>query len=370
MAEANYPMDPNEDFEDENVALGELLAPVRRRWKLVAIVAIVGGALAFGIGCVVPQKFTAAAVFLPPQHQQSAAASALASLSALSGLGGGAQGRESADQYIGLMQSTTVSDRILKRFDLVRRWDEKYIEDARKHLQRVVQISVGKKDGLIRIEVTDESPATAANMANQYVEELRTLTNSLAVTEAQQRRVFFEHLLEETRDRLSKAQVALEASGYTSGALNTEPKSAGETYARLRAELTSAQIRLQVIRSTLADSSTDVIRQQETVDALSSQVSKLEAADEAHPHSSDYVNRYREFKYQETLFDLFARQYETARVDESREGALIQVVDPALPPQRHSFPKRSLFTLVGLILGAAAASSYVIVRARHAARED
>ena len=43
----------------------------------------------------------------------------------------------------------------------------------------------------------------------------------------------------------------------------------------------------------------------------------------------DYLTKYREFKYQETLFELFARQYEIARVDESREGALIQVVDPA-----------------------------------------
>jgi uncharacterized protein involved in exopolysaccharide biosynthesis len=227
-----------------------------------------------------------------------------------------------------------------------------------------VQISFNKKDSLIRVEVTDPDPTRAAAMANQYVEELRTLTNGLAVTEAQQRRVFFEQLLEQTRDKLATAQTALEGSGYSAGALNAEPRSAAEGYARLHAELTEAQIKLQVLRTSLADTSAEVLRAQESVNALSSQLAKIEAEDRAHPASSDYVNRYREFKYQETLFDLFARQYESARVDESREGALIQVVDAATPPERKSAPKRSLFGAVAGLLGMFAATLYFALYAR------
>lgn len=355
-----------EDLDDSGAGIDYLglLAPAIARWKTLLVVGVLCGAAGVGISFLVTPTFTATNVFLPPQQQQNSAASALASLGALSGLTGGAGAKNSPDQYIALMQSVTVSDRIIRKFGLKALWDEKYNVDARKKLQRLVQISFNKKDSLIRVEVTDPDPTRAAAMANQYVEELRTLTNGLAVTEAQQRRVFFEQLLEQTRDKLATAQTALEGSGYSAGALNAEPRSAAEGYARLHAELTEAQIKLQVLRTSLADTSAEVLRAQESVNALSSQLAKIEAEDRAHPASSDYVNRYREFKYQETLFDLFARQYESARVDESREGALIQVVDAATPPERKSAPKRSLFGAVAGLLGMFAATLYFALYAR------
>jgi len=328
---------------------------------IVGVLACVAGV---GASFLVTPTFTATNVFLPPQQQQNSAASALASLGALSGLTSGAGAKNSPDQYIALMQSVTVSDRIIRKFGLKALWDEHFDVDARKKLQRVVQIGFNKKDSLIRVDVSDVDPARAAAMANQYVEELRTLTNGLAVTEAQQRRVFFEHLLEQTRDKLAAAQSALEGSGYSAGSLNAEPRAAAEGYARLHAELTEALVKLQVLRTSLADTSSEVRHAQENVSALSSQLAKIEAEDKTHPASSDYVNRYREFKYQETLFDLFARQYESARVDESREGALIQVVDPATPPERKSAPKRSLFGAVASLLGMFIATMYFALPVR------
>jgi uncharacterized protein involved in exopolysaccharide biosynthesis len=182
------------------------------------------------------------------------------------------------------------------------------------------------------------------------------------VTEAQQRRLFFERMLDETKTRLVAAQVGLEGSGYSAGALKAEPRAAAEGYAKLRADLTVAKVKLQVLRGSLADTSAEVMQQLATVKALANQVGELESGQVTGHGDADYVGKYREFKYQETLFELFAKQYELARVDESREGALIQVVDVATPPERKFAPQRSIFALVAAALGFVLAAGLLLKR--------
>jgi uncharacterized protein involved in exopolysaccharide biosynthesis len=248
--------------------------------------------------------------------------------------------RAPADQYVALMQSVTVTDRIIEKFNLMQEYEVKLRMHARKALSGNVRITVGKKDGLIAVEVDDTNPQRAADIANQYVEELRYMTSTIAVSEAQQRRLFFEHQLLQTKDKLTAAQQALQASGFGQGAIKAEPRAAAEGYARLRAEVTAAEVRLQAMRGNLADDTPEIRQQQATISALRGQLARLEQSGDTNA-GPDYVSKYREFKYQETLFDLFSRQYELARVDESREGALIQVVDRATVPEWKSKPKRA-----------------------------
>jgi len=357
------PVHPAAEFADEedSVSLLELAVPLAEHWKALTIGPIIAGLVAFGIATLIPPTYTAITTFLPPQQQQSAASSVLSSLGSLAGFAGGAANlRTPADQYVALMQSTTVSDRIVDQFKLLDAYDEKYRVDARKELARNVRFNVGKKDGLITIEVDDKSPQRAAEMANRLVDELRRMTDTIAVSEAQQRRKFFEQQLRQTQDRLVQAQQALQASGFTQGALKAEPRSAAEGYARLKAEVTAAEVRLQTLRGSLSDSASEVQQQQNALAALRSQLLRLEQT--ADPQAGpDYVSKYREFKYQETLFDLFAKQYELARVDESREGALVQVVDTATPPERKSKPKRAIIALVAaLVVGLGLAVFFLV----------
>ncbi len=95
--------------------------------------------------------------------------------------------------------------------------------------------------------------------------------------------------------------------------------------------------------------------------ALRQQLARSEAAD-AQAASGEYVGRYREFKYQEALFELFSRQYELARVDESREGLLVQVVDVAQPPERKSRPKRAMIAVLTTLVTGFGLVFWVLVR--------
>lgn len=357
----------DETWDDgPEIGLWELLQILGEHWKLIVAGTLLAGAGAFGIASLISPTFTARTTLLSPQQQQSAASAALSQLGALGGLAGLAGGsvKSPAEQYVALLESVTVADRIIDAYKLLEVYDAKYRQDARKELKSNVRIAAGKKDGMLSIEVDDHDPQRAAAMANSYVEGLRQLTSTLAVSEAQQRRVFFEQQLEQTKDKLTKAQVALQSSGFSQGALKAEPKAAAEGYARLRAEATGAEVRLQSMRRMLAEGAPELLQQQATLAALRDQLARVEQRDTA-GNDSGYVGKYREFKYQETLFELFARQYELARVDESREGGLIQVVDVATPPERKSKPKRSLIALAAALFFGLALSGFAIVRDIH-----
>jgi uncharacterized protein involved in exopolysaccharide biosynthesis len=338
--------------EPDGLGLMDVVGVVRRHWLALSGLPLLAGAAAFGIASLLPPVYTASTSFLPPQQAQSAVASALSSLGPLASLAGGSgSARNPGDQYVALMQSATVSNRLVEQFDLMTVYKAELKTDARRELESRVRMTVGKKDGLLVLEVDDNDPKRAAAIANRYVDELRLMTARLDVTEAQQRRTFFAKQLERARDGLTKAQQALQTSGFNPHTLRAEPKAAADVYAKLRAEVTATEIRLQALRQTLADNTPEVRRELATLGTLRGQLQVAERPSDA--NGPDYIGRYREFRYQETLFELFARQYELARVDEAKEGTLIQVIDPATPPERKSKPKRATIAIgatVGVFL--------------------
>ena len=341
------------------LAMGLVIA---RNLRLLVLLPLLAGAVAAGLTYLVKPVFTARAVIMSPQQTQSAGALALQNLGALAGVAGAAAGIKSpADQYVGLMQSRTVEDRIIDQFELLEVYESELRFEARKRLKSNVQILAGKKDGLISIEVDDEDPARAAAMANAYVVQLSRLTNELAVTEAQQRRKFFEEQLQQTTAAFAVARRALQATGINEGVIRAEPRSAAESYAKLRAEITAAEVRLQSASVSLAESAPEIRRLRTELDTLRAMAAKAEGVDKSAARG-DYIDRYKEFKYQETLLDLFARQYELARVDESREGAIVQVVDAAQPPERKSRPRRAVIAIVTTLVAGVLCLLWLLAR--------
>lgn len=307
------------------------------RVKLLVLGPLVVGALVVaGSYLFVKPVYTAKTVILPPQQQQGAAAALMQSLGALASFAGSASGvKNPADQYVSFMVSTSVLNRVVDAFDLQSVYGAPDKETTRDMLLAAIKVDVGKKDSLISLSVDDEDPKRAADMANRFVDELRRLTSELALTEAQQRRVFFQKQLSQTRERLTAAQKSLQGSGVSAGVLRMEPKAAIESYAALKAQVTAAEVRLISMRSYATESSPEFKMAQSNLAALREQLQKAEALDVS-GGNDNYIERYRDFKYQETLFELFSRQYELAKIDELREGAFIQVVDKAVQPENKS----------------------------------
>jgi len=332
--------------------VADYLLELARQARLIVGGSLLAGALAVAGSYLIKPTFSASTVILPPAQSQSAAASALNSLGALASLaGGGAGSRAPLDQYVALIQSTRVVDRMIDRFKLLEVYDVELRMDARKEFRERLRVAAGRRDGLINIEVDDHDPQRARDMAAAMVEEFARIASEIAVTEAQQRKVFFERQVKETRGRLDQAMQALQAGGFNPASLKAEPKAAAESYARLRAELTAAEVRLQGLLSTFTAQAPEVQQQRAVVAGLRAQLDRQLGA-EAQQTDSDYLKRYRELKYQEALFELFSRQYEAARVDEGREGGLLQVVDAAQVPEKKSKPRRGAIGMgVSLVTG-------------------
>ena len=348
--------------EDDEISLLDLLQVVADNLRLLVLVPLAAGLLALGISFTIAPTFTATTKFMPPQQQQSGAAAMLSSLGALGGLAGAASGlKNPADQYVAFMKSRSLQDALIDRFKLMERYESKLKTDARTTLDGASKISSGK-DGLITIDVDDKDPVFAAQLANAYVEELGHLLSRLAVTEAQQRRVFFEKQLTNAKDNLVKAEQALGASGINSSVLKSTG-AAVEAVARLRAQITGQEIKLASMRGYLNESAPEFKQAQTELSAMRGQLGRAERSEPATGGAnSDYIAKFRNFKYYETLFDMFAKQYEMARIDESREGAVIQVLDVAQPPERKAKPKKALIALMTTLAVGFALLLFVFIR--------
>lgn len=348
----------------EEGSLLDLLVLAAENKRLLLLGPLIAGVLTLGWSLLITPRFTSSGQILVPQQQQGTAAAILGSLGGLAGAGGAIAGlKNPADQWIGLMKSRTVTDALLDRFQLVQRYETDYRFQAREKLDSRTKISAGK-DGLIDIEVDDEDPKTAALLVNAYIEELRKLSDALAITEAAQRRMFFEKQLNQAKNALTKAEVALRESGVNESILKTDPATAVAGIAQLKAKITAAEVQIQVMSGRLTNESPELREAKSELASLRQQLALADRADSAGKKGSgaEYVSRYREFKYYETLFDIMARQYELAKADEAKQGASIQIIDAGNVPEWKSSPKRATMTLVGIFLGLVAALTVVLTR--------
>lgn len=351
--------------DSDEINLLDLALVLAENWRTLVFAPLAAGLVALGISFLIPPTFTAVTRVLPPVQQQSTSAALAAQLGSLAGLVGPAAGiKNPADQYVALVKSRSVHDAIIQRFKLKELYEATYLEDARKELEQRTKVAAGVKDGIISIEVEDRDPKRAADIANAFVEELRNLTKTLAITEAGQRRLFFEEQLTQAKDNLTRSEIALQGSGVSEATLRTVPQSALEALARLKAQITAQEIKLASMRTFMTDANPEFRVGIQELAALRVELSKAEQSSpvKALNNGAEYIAKYRDFKYHETLFELMAKQYELARLDEAREGAVIQVVDAAIPPNLKSKPKKTQIAVVTALAVLVVALLWVFVR--------
>jgi tyrosine-protein kinase Etk/Wzc len=351
-----------------DISLLDILIVIVQYRRLILKVAAYTVVIAVIVSLLLPIRYTATTSILPPQQTSSAGSALMAQLGGLSSvasLAGGSLGLKNPnDLQVAMLKSRTVEDAMLDRFHLVELFKVKQRSDARRELENVVDIDNGAKDGLIRLSVTDRNPQRAAEMANGYVEEFKRLSAHLAVTEASQRRLFFEQQLAQAKDNLANAEENLKRTGQKTGLiqLDSQTRATIELVAELRGEIAAKEVQINAMRSFATGENPDLQMAEQQLAGLRSQAEKMGAASEDASNALipkggmqeagvEYIRKLRDVKYFETIFDLLARQYEIAKVDEARQGATVQVVDRAIVPDRRSSPKRTLIVLGAAVLG-------------------
>ena len=365
-----------EHSQDDEISLLDILIVLAKHKKLILGLPLFAAVIATGITLLMPNWYTATAKLLPPQQSQSNAVAILGQLGALSGGASQALGlKNPSDLFVAMLKSRTVADAIIERFKLKELYDEKYLQDTRKALSRNADI-LAARDGVITIEVDDKSPQRAADMANAYVEELEKLTRRLAVGEAGQRRLFFEQQLKQAKDDLTLAETELTKFQVEKKVLNPQGQAslAISAAAGLQAQMAAKQVQIAALKSFATQENPDLVRAQEELAGLRTQLAKVarggseEVGDvllsmgKAPKEGAEFLRKFRDVKYYETLFELLAKQYEIARIDEAKEATLIQVLDRAIAPERKSSPKRSVIVILTAVVSGLLAVFLAFIR--------
>jgi uncharacterized protein involved in exopolysaccharide biosynthesis len=344
-----------------------LLAILSRRKRLIACSALIGGALAAIAALLMPDIYTATAVVMPPQKEQSAATALMGQLGPLAAAAGADMGLKSpSDLYVGLLGSRTIADRLIEQFQLRKLYRTKTLAATRAQLKRHSRISAGR-DTLIKIEVEDTDPSRAATLANGYVAELNRLNKGLATTDAGQRRRFLEGQLGHERTALADAEDAMKKQQMQSGIIQPDAQTtvAIGSAAQLRAQVAAGEVAIERLKIGATPQNPELLRAQTELEAMRAQLRKLERGSQpgdALPSPSkipesglEYLRRLRELKYHELLVELLSKQYEAARLDESKAAPDLPIVDRAIPPDRRSGPQRQAIAFLGCLGGAALA---------------
>lgn len=341
--------------EDE-ISLLDLAIVIAKHKKLILGLPTFAAVAAIAVALLLPNIYTGTTKVLPPQSGGGAAAM-LAQLGGLAGMAGGMAGvKNPNDTYIAMLKSRTVADSMLQRFDLQKYYEAKLASDARKSLEGNTRITAGK-DGVISIEVDDEDPKRAADMANAYVDELFKLTKVLAVTEASQRRLFFERQFVQARDNLAKAEIAARQALATGGLTNIEAQGRTliETTARLRGQISVKEVQIGSLRGFAAERNPALLQAQQELAVLKQELAKLEGANTADRKASEEGSGFenlrllRDVKYYETVYAMLAQQVGLAKIEEAKDSSVVQVLDKAIEPDRKSKPKRALIVLIATL---------------------
>jgi uncharacterized protein involved in exopolysaccharide biosynthesis len=352
--------------EKREIRLLDLLIVLAQYKKLIIGLPLVAAVVAAGVSMILPEVYKATTKLLPPQQAQSGASALLAQLGGAAGLAAGVAGMKNpSDVYVGMLKSRTVADRLIARYELKKKYDTDSQEIARKNLDGSTEIMAGK-DGMITIGVEDKDRKLVASLANGYVEELQRLSRVMAVTEASQRRLFFERELETAKNNLAKVEMSLKGALDTGGVVSVDAESRAvlETAARLKAQISAKEIELGAMRPFVTAQHPEYRRAEEELASLRAELARLEGGRNAAATGQGTegkqaglanIQLMRDLKYNETLYELLAKQYEVARLDEAKEPSLIQVLDPAVEPEHRARPRRAVIVLVATVLAGLAA---------------
>jgi uncharacterized protein involved in exopolysaccharide biosynthesis len=333
--------------------------------RIVAASAMVSVVVSF----LLPAKYESTISIMTPQQNSSVSAALGAQLGSLSGASALASAglglKNPNDMYVGMLKGHFVEDAMVKRYDLMHEYKKKYFSDARKAFEDHTSVDGSGKDSLIHIAVEDHDPNRAAELANGYVDQFRILSQHLAITEASRRKLFFEQELERAKDNLAKAEEELKRTEQSTGLiqLDSQARALIESAGTIRAQIAAKEVQIQSMRTYSGAGNVELMQAEQELSGLRGQLAKLTGAGGGESNELmvpkgqipqaglEYVRRLRDVKYYEKIFEILSQQYELAALDEAKEGAIVQIVDPAMPADRRSFPKRGLIVIGSTVAG-------------------
>lgn len=343
------------------INLLDLLLVLAKRWKIIIGVSFVAAVVTVIITLFVPNVYTAKTMIIPTDNASSGMGAALmAQLGGLAGLAGGAAGaKTTGDLYVTMLKSEVLKDPIIDKFKLIDRYKAKLRSSIYMALDSATDISLGKKDGVVTITFSDKDPKLAADLANEYVNQLSVVTTRLNMNDASLNRTFLEKHIAETRADLTKAEEDLKRFQAANKVVSVtdQAKITIEGLAQLRAQLAVQEVQLGTLLRQFTNNSQEVKTVKSAIANIRTQIASMEGKGGTVSSSipnlgtvpqlgQDYLRLMREFKIQEAVLEMLTKQYEMAKLSETKDTSPFQVLQKAKVPDRKSKPKRAIIVII------------------------
>lgn len=338
--------------------------------RKVTILAVIIGCLLLGAtyAFMAPVKYLSVAKIMPPQQAPPSVSDVAASFSGLATekMGGASSvlsQKNPNDLYVALLTSRPIADAIIERFGFMNVYHATNMTGARRKLALATAV-VGEKSGLISISFEDTDKNRAALVANAYIEELRKLTKTLAVTEAAKRRLYYEGELSQAREAVITAEGELRKIEQAKGIvqLDAQTRAVVERQSMLQTQISAKQVQLEAMRSYLTEQNPNIRTAETELSSMQAEARRLEMANSKSGYGNmslkdfpdagmDYVRATHELQYRRTLLDQLLKQYDIVKLDEAKEAVVVQVVEPGIAPDLKSSPKRMLILIASVVGG-------------------
>jgi capsule polysaccharide export protein KpsE/RkpR len=318
-------------------------------------------------------KYESTAQIMPPDSAGSSLASivpaAISKSPGLMGLAGDLMGvKSNGAVFAKVLQSRTVADHLIERFDMRKKYHLSRWEDTRMKLLSRTLIVEDKKSGIITVSFQDHDAGLATAITNAYVEELGSVLANVSTSAARRERIFIEQRLADENKNLQDAEQQFSQFASTNMALDVpeQTKVTVEAAARLQGELIATKAQLEGLKQTYTEENIRVKSAQAHVNELERALTKINSGrtagvqDPTSPYPSvktlpllgvKWADLYRNTKIRETVVELLTQQYEMARIQEAKEIPSVRVLDPASTPESRR-PSWLVILLGGTFLGA------------------
>lgn len=275
-----------------------------------------------------------------------------------------------------MVKSSELGQRVIRELDLPAVWKTKRLKDCELILGRKVNIvNVGPKtSGVFSLSVTDRDPQLAFRITQAYLKNLQEMNTQISVGTVRNLLRFIEDNLVQAKEDLSKAENELRQFKIEHGI--TELKTQGavvvQAIADLEMEVSKTEASLGVLERQYTNNDPDVILRRAKIAEIRTKITQLQGSGVS-PANADNPgggkrpgtptlreipdltmklgNLEQKVQIQNDIYKLLTVQYESARIEATKEARILQVIDKPTVPEDPEPRKAKHNTMIAGMVG-------------------
>ncbi|MEC9274392.1 MAG: GNVR domain-containing protein [Candidatus Neomarinimicrobiota bacterium] len=298
---------------------------------------------------------------------------------------------EDINNFIAILQSRTVKEYMVNKFNLIDRYKQRDIEYAIEAFEEKIELEV-TEEGTLEITIIDKDPFIAKEMVNEVLFMLDQINQSIGMEAGKYNREFLENRININKKDLEKAELALKTFQEKTGIIDLVAQlsstmqmsaqaynSIFEAYTALYAKKIETETELAVAKTTLSNNNPTImqlekllneqtiqldqlmIRLDEKLQYLLSNISPAQIDTIPNIEFSVSFNTLpslglenarliRDVELQSTIQEILIPQFEQAKLEETKNIPTLQIIDKPKVALNKTKPKRSLIVIGSTIM--------------------